>query len=60
MGIAILDSDAQTVNLIAEIVAETGETPHPFTSKDRFLELVDPHKHSIAVVSEEFKDVIEG
>ncbi len=60
MGIAILDTDTQTANLIAEIVAQAGETPCPFTGKDKFLEHIHPDRHGIAIVSEEFTDVIEG
>ncbi|HPI92304.1 MAG TPA: sigma-54 dependent transcriptional regulator [Deltaproteobacteria bacterium] len=60
MGIAILDSDKETVNLLAELIAETGESPSPFTSKDKFLEVIDPKLHSIAIISDEFVDVLEG
>lgn len=60
MGIAILDTDKETVNLIAELIAEKGASPSPFTSKDKFLEAIDPKAHSIAVISEDYIDVIEG
>ena len=60
MGIAILDTDKETVTLLAELIAETGASPSPFTSKDKFLEVIDPKAHSIAIISDEFIDVIEG
>ncbi len=60
MGIAILETDPQTANIIAEIVSEAGRRPFTFTSKDKFLEHIDPKAHRCAFVSEEFTDVIEG
>lgn len=60
MGIAILDTDKETVTLLAELIAETGASPSPFTSKDKFLEAIDPKTHCIAIISDEFVDVMEG
>jgi two-component system response regulator FlrC len=60
MGIAILDTDKEIVSILAELIAETGESPCPFTSKDKFLEVIDPKSHSIAIISDEFVDVVEG
>lgn len=60
MGIAILDTDKETVNLLAELIAETGASPSPFTSKDKFLEAIDPKAHPLAIISDEFVDVVEG
>jgi DNA-binding NtrC family response regulator len=54
MGIAILDPDKETVTLLAELIAETGASPSPFTSKDKFLEAIDPKTHCIAIISDEF------
>ncbi len=60
MGIAILDHDKETVNIIAELIAEQGESPSPYTDKDKFLEMIDPRHHGMAIISDEFLDVIEG
>ena len=60
MGIAILDSDKETSNILAELIAERDESPFPFVNKDKFLEMIDPKHHSIAIISDEFLDVIEG
>jgi two-component system, response regulator FlrC len=60
MGIAILDCDKETVNILAELIAEQGESPSPYTDKDKFLEMIDPKNHSIAIISDDFLDVIEG
>jgi len=60
MGIAILDLDKATVNIISELIAEMEETPSPFTDKDKYLEAINPKAHAIAVISDEFVDVIEG
>ncbi len=60
MAVAILDSDTQTVNILSELVADMGLTPAPFSSKDQFLEHIDPKQHEIAIISEEFLDVLEG
>lgn len=60
MSIAILDTDKETVNILAELIAEQGESPAPFFDKDKFLEAIHPKNHTIAIISEEFSDVIEG
>jgi DNA-binding NtrC family response regulator len=60
MGIAILDSDKETVNILAELISEQGDSPSPFVDKDKFLEAISPKHHAIAVISDEFLDVIEG
>ena len=60
MGIAILDTDKETANLLAELIAETGESPSPYTSKDKFLEAINPKQPPIAIISDEFVDVVEG
>ncbi|MGI6395854.1 MAG: hypothetical protein ACOX3E_01290 [Desulfomonilia bacterium] len=60
MGIAILDHDKATVAILAEIIDEMGETPCPFTDKDKFLGAISPTAHRAAVIDEEFVDVIEG
>lgn len=60
MGIAILDLDKATVNILAELIADMGENPSPFIDKDKFLEAINPHTHTIAIISDDFIDVIEG
>jgi len=60
MGIAILDHDKETVNILAELIAEQGESPSGYTDKDKFLEMIDPNHHDMAIISDEFLDVIEG
>lgn len=60
MGIAILDQDKATVNILAELIADMGETPSPFIDKDKFLEAINPRSHAIAIICDEFVDVIEG
>lgn len=60
MGIAILDHDKETVNILAELIAEQGDSPSPYTDKDKFLEMIDPKNHGMAIISDEFLDVIEG
>ncbi|HNY66469.1 MAG TPA: sigma-54 dependent transcriptional regulator [Deltaproteobacteria bacterium] len=60
MGIAILDPDKSTVTILADLIDEMGETPQPFTDKDKFLGAINPKAHSIAIISDDFLDVIEG
>ncbi len=60
MGIAILDEDKETVNILAELIAELGESPFPFVDKDKFLEAINPKQHGLAIISDDFLDVIEG
>jgi two-component system, response regulator FlrC len=60
MAIAILDSDKSTVNVLTDLIEEMGETPCPFTDKDKFLGAISPKSHSIAIISDDFIDVIEG
>lgn len=60
MGIAILDNDKSTVSILAEIIDEMGESPCPFTDKDKFLGAIDPKSHCVAVIADDFLDVIEG
>jgi len=60
MKIAILDPDVSTVNILSELIDEMGQTPSPFTDKDMFLEAINPDIHSIAIISDDFTDVIEG
>lgn len=60
MAIAILDSDKSTVTVLTDLLDEMGETPCPFTDKDKFLGAISPKAHSIAIISDDFIDVIEG
>ena len=60
MAIAILDPDKAIVNVLADLIEEVGETPQPFTDKDKFLGAISPKAHTIAVISDDFLDVIEG
>jgi two-component system response regulator FlrC len=60
MGIAILDHDKSTVSILAELIDEMGETPFPFTDKDKFLGAINPKSYRAAVISDDFLDVIEG
>jgi DNA-binding NtrC family response regulator len=60
MGIAVLDLDKATVNILSELIAEMEETPFPFVDKDKYLEAINPKAHSIAIISDDFVDVIEG
>ena len=60
MGIAILDADKETVNILAELIAELDESPFPFVDKDKFLEAINPKQHGLAIISDDFLDVIEG
>jgi DNA-binding NtrC family response regulator len=60
MSIAILDQDKSTVDILSELIGEMGEKPYPFTDKDKFLGAIDPKAHSIAIISDDFIDVIEG
>lgn len=60
MAIAILDPDKSTVTILTELIEEMGETPCPFTDKDKFLGAISPKAHSIAIISDDFIDVIEG
>ncbi len=60
MSIAILDPDKSTVTILAELIDEMGETPCPFTDKDKFLGAINPKSHSIAIISDDFLDVVEG
>jgi two-component system response regulator FlrC len=60
MGIAILDLDKATVDILSELIADMGETPSPFVDKDKYLEAINPKAHSIAIITDDFIDVIEG
>ncbi len=60
MSIAILDPDKSTVTILAELIEDMGETPCPFTDKDKFLGAINPKSHSIAIISDDFLDVVEG
>ncbi len=60
MPIAILDQDKSTVDILSDLIGEMGQVPHPFTSKDKFLGAIDPKPHGIAIISDDFTDVIEG
>jgi two-component system, response regulator FlrC len=60
MGIAILDCDKETVNILADLIAEQDDSPSPYTDKDKFLEMINPKNHSLAIISDDFLDVIEG
>ncbi len=60
MSIAILDQDKSIVEILTELIGEMGESPCPFTDKDKFLGAINPKSHNIAVISEEYIDVIEG
>ncbi len=60
MAIAILDSDKSTVTILTELIDEMGETPCPFTDKDKYLSAISPKSHSIAIIADDFIDVIEG
>ena len=60
MAIAILDQDNEIVNILSELVADMGQVPAPYTEKDKFLEAIDPRNHTIAIIADDFADVIEG
>jgi len=60
MSIAILDPDKSTVDILSDLIGELGEKPSPSTDKDKFLGMIDPKAHEIAIISDEFMDVIEG
>jgi len=60
MAVAILDSDYETVNILGDLVAEMGQTPETTTNKDKFLEIINPETHTIAIISDEFIDALEG
>jgi two-component system, response regulator FlrC len=60
MAIAILDPDKTTVDILADLIGEMDQTPQPFTDKDKFLGAISPKAHSIAIISDDFLDVIEG
>ncbi len=60
MSIAILDPDNETVNILSELIADMGRTPAPFSDKDRFLDAINPKNHSVAIIAEDFFDVLEG
>lgn len=60
MSIAILDPDKSTTTILAELIEDMGEVPCPCTDKDKFLGAINPKSHSIAIISDDFLDVIEG
>ena len=60
MSIAILDPDKSTVDILSDLIGELGEKPFPSIDKDKFLGMIDPKAHKIAIISDEFIDVIEG
>ncbi|HPJ92989.1 MAG TPA: sigma-54 dependent transcriptional regulator [Deltaproteobacteria bacterium] len=60
MSIAILDPDRSTVDILSDLIGELGEKPYPSTDKDKFLGMIDPKAHKVAIISDEFIDVIEG
>jgi len=60
MCVAILDSDTAIVSILSEIVHDLGQTPSPYHDKDRFLGAIDPASHNVAIISDDFIDVIEG
>ena len=60
MAIAILDPDKETVNIMAAVVEGIAQVPAAFTEKERFLAVINPKQHAIAIVSDDFLEVIEG
>lgn len=60
MTIAILDPDQETTTLIAEFLSERGHKVAPFTSKNKFLEVINPQEHQLAIIADDYADVIEG
>ncbi|MBN2298464.1 MAG: sigma-54-dependent Fis family transcriptional regulator [Deltaproteobacteria bacterium] len=60
MSIAILDPDKSIVDILTDLIGDMGESPCPFTNKDKFLGSIDPKSHNIAVISDDYTDVIEG
>ncbi|HHO75131.1 MAG TPA: sigma-54-dependent Fis family transcriptional regulator [Deltaproteobacteria bacterium] len=60
MSIAILDPDKSIVDILTDLIGDMGESPCPFTNKDKFLGAIDPKTHNIAIISDSFTDVIEG
>jgi two-component system response regulator FlrC len=60
MAIAILDPDKETVNIMAALVEEMGHHPAPFTDKEKFLGAINPKSHAVAIIADDFLEVIEG
>jgi hypothetical protein len=59
MGIAILDTDKETANLLAELIAET-VSPPARTPARTIPRAINPSSTPIAIISDEFVDVVEG
>ncbi len=60
MSIAVLGTDRELINILSSIIEEMDQIPDGTTDKDRFLEVIDPKVHSIAIIDDYFRDVIEG
>jgi len=60
MSIAILDPDKSIVDILTDLIGDMGASPCPFTNKDNFLGAIDPKSHNIAIISDDYADVIEG
>lgn len=60
MSIAILDPDKETVNVMAAVVEGIAQVPAAFTEKERFLAVINPKQHAIAIIADDFLEVIEG
>ncbi|MEA2101213.1 MAG: sigma-54 dependent transcriptional regulator [Thermodesulfobacteriota bacterium] len=60
MAIAILESDPPTLDLVSELIHGMGIKVYAYNNKDSFLETINPRIHSIAIICDEFMDVMEG
>ncbi|MEA3221892.1 MAG: sigma-54 dependent transcriptional regulator [Thermodesulfobacteriota bacterium] len=60
MAIAILDSDKEMVSILSQVIEDIGQSPAGFSSKTKFLDIINPKSHKIAIICDEFGDVIEG
>ncbi|MCD6570282.1 MAG: sigma-54-dependent Fis family transcriptional regulator [Deltaproteobacteria bacterium] len=60
MAIAILDPDKEMVNVLSQVIEDIGQKPAGFSDKGKFLDIINPKSHNIAIISDVFKDVVEG
>jgi len=60
VAIAVLNTDRELVNVLSSVIEDMGQVPDGTTDKDRFLEVIDPKVHPIAIIDDCFRDVIEG
>ena len=60
MAIAILDSDNEMVSILSQVIEDIGQRPAGFSSKSKFLDIINPKSHKIAIICDGFRDVIEG